>query len=209
MAALTGTNLLNSIIESSGVEINALIFNTLSAKLQQMIDNGTYSKLAAGIAMSGFSTVINDATDIGDLSDAIETNTTLIGEADEGEVDSIEFPPIIPPAMEERSIDGTAFDETPETIDAGTGSFKFMDDATVNTHVIIENFSSDDVISFSNAEVNDYFFGNEGEDVTITLNFNDSGVTNTIKLTGVVNSDDLVFNHEAFVDATGFDPFIS
>jgi len=83
MATLTGEKLLNSIIESTEVEINALIFNTLSAKLQQMIDNGTYSKLAAAIAMSGFSTVINGATDIGDLSDAVETNAALIEAAGE------------------------------------------------------------------------------------------------------------------------------
>jgi V8-like Glu-specific endopeptidase len=78
MATLTGENLLHSIIQTTGVEINALIFNTLSAKLQQMIDNGTYSKLAAAIAMSGFSSVINDATEISELSDAVETNAALI-----------------------------------------------------------------------------------------------------------------------------------
>ncbi len=78
MASLTGENLLNSIIVTTGVEINALIFNTLSAKLQQMIYNGTYSKLAAAIAMSGFSTVINDATAISELSSAVETNAALI-----------------------------------------------------------------------------------------------------------------------------------
>ena len=78
MATLTGENLLNSIIETTGVEINVLVFNTLSAKLQQMIDNGTYSKLAAAIAMSGFSTAINDVTTIGELSSAVETNAALI-----------------------------------------------------------------------------------------------------------------------------------
>lgn len=86
MATLTGEKLLESIIESTGVEINALIFNTLSAKLQQMIDSDTYSKLAASIAMSGFSTAINDATDINELSDAVETNAVLIQEAAEDEV---------------------------------------------------------------------------------------------------------------------------
>ena len=78
MATLTGETLLNSIIETTGVEINALVFNTLSAKLQQMIYNGTYSKLAAAIAMSGFSTAINDATAISELSSVVETNAALI-----------------------------------------------------------------------------------------------------------------------------------
>jgi hypothetical protein len=78
MAILTGENLLQSTVESTGVEINDLIFHTLSAKWQQMIDNGTYGNLAAGIAMSGFSTVINDATEISELTDIIKTNKALI-----------------------------------------------------------------------------------------------------------------------------------
>lgn len=78
MATLTGENLLNSIIETTGVEISTLVFNTLSAKLQQMIYNGTYSKLAAAIAMSGFSTAINDTTAISELSSVVETNAALI-----------------------------------------------------------------------------------------------------------------------------------
>src|SRR6056297_1911686 len=93
MATLTGENLLNSIIETTGVEINALIFNTLSAKLQQMIDNGTYSKLAAAAAMSGFSTAVNAAGEITALSDAIQTNTDLIEYADEDDIGTIKFPP--------------------------------------------------------------------------------------------------------------------
>ena len=93
MATLTGTNLLDSIIDSTGIEPNALIYATLSAKLQQMIDNGTYSKLAASIAISGFSTQINDATEALDLADTIETNVALIqAAADDAAVDAIDFP---------------------------------------------------------------------------------------------------------------------
>jgi Ca2+-binding RTX toxin-like protein len=82
----SGDDLLSSIIEtelgSEGGEVNPLIFNTLSARLDQMIDNGTYSKLSASIAMSAFSTVINDATEIGDLTDAVEdANDALFAEA--------------------------------------------------------------------------------------------------------------------------------
>lgn len=92
MATMTGTNLLESIVESTGVELNGLVSAILSAKLQQMIDNGSYSKLAASIAISGFSTLINDATGIRDLSDAVEANAALIAAATEGEVDTIVFP---------------------------------------------------------------------------------------------------------------------
>jgi Ca2+-binding RTX toxin-like protein len=82
----SGDDLLSSIIEtelgSEGDEVNSLIFNTLSARLDQMIDNGTYSKLSAGIAMSAFSTVINDATEIEDLTAAVEdANNDLFAEA--------------------------------------------------------------------------------------------------------------------------------
>jgi S-layer protein len=95
MATMTGTNLLESIIESTGVEVNALISATLSANLQQMIDNGTYSNLAASIAMSGFSTTINDATGITELIDGVEANAALIeAAADQAAVDAIDFPPI-------------------------------------------------------------------------------------------------------------------
>jgi len=87
MATMTGSNLLASIINSTGVEINGLVSATLSARLQQMIDDGTYSNLAASIAMSGFSTVINDATDITDLTDIVETNAALIQASTEVEVD--------------------------------------------------------------------------------------------------------------------------
>jgi hypothetical protein len=80
MATMTGANLLNSIIESSSVEVNSLISLTLSAKLQQMIDNGTYSKLAASIAISGFSTAINAATNINELSDTESSDYAIANE---------------------------------------------------------------------------------------------------------------------------------
>jgi Ca2+-binding RTX toxin-like protein len=82
----SGDDLLGSIIDtelgSEDGEVNSLIFNTLSARLDQMIDNETYSKLSASIAMSAFSTVINDATEISSLTDAVEdANNALFAEA--------------------------------------------------------------------------------------------------------------------------------
>lgn len=59
-----------------------------------MIDNGTYSKLAASIAMNGFRTTIKTATAINELSDAVEANATLIEATVEGTVDYIVFPPV-------------------------------------------------------------------------------------------------------------------
>jgi len=206
MAIMTGRNLLESIIESTGVEINGLIFGTLSARLQQMIDNNTYSKLAAGIAMSGFSTQINTATDINGLNDAVGINAGLIRAAGEGAVDQIEFPPIDGVTFTPINID-TGTIETPVVFDAGIGSLDFMDDATILTHVVINNFTSDDRITISNAQITSYSFANEGTDVDITFNFNDSGLMNHITLTGVVSSSILVSDKETFDAALGFDAF--
>jgi len=206
MAIMTGRNLLESIIESTGVEINGLIFGTLSARLQQMIDNNTYSKLAAGIAMSGFSTQINTATDINGLNDAVGINAGLIRGAGEGTVDQIEFPPIDGGTFTPINID-TGTPQTPVVFDAGIGSLDFMDDAAILTHVVINNFTSDDRITISNAQITSYSFANEGTDVDITFNFNDSGLMNHITLTGVVSSSILVFDKETFDAALGFDAF--
>jgi hypothetical protein len=201
MATMTGKNLLESIIKSAGVEINNLILATLSAKLQQMIDNGTYSKLAASIAMSGFSTVINDATEIGELNDAVETNAALIEAAEEDGVEDIVFPPI-----GYVDIDTAAF-PTQTDFDASGDAYNFLDDASISNYAVIENFSADDTISFVNADVGDYAFSNEGEDVTLSYNYNDEGTMNVIMLTGVVSSDDLVYDLASFTDAVGFDAF--
>ena len=111
MATMTGQNLLESIIESTGVTLNALLTATLTAKLQQMIDNGTYSKVAASIAVSGFSTTINDATEINELSDAIETNASLIEAAPDDGIDDIEFPPVGQTASYILAADATNVDE--------------------------------------------------------------------------------------------------
>ncbi|MGM0654274.1 MAG: hypothetical protein ACQETR_02985 [Thermodesulfobacteriota bacterium] len=200
MATLTGDNLLGSIIESSGVELNILIHATLTAKLQQMIDNHTYSKLAAGIAMSGFSTEIRGTMNINQLSNVIETNSNLIADAEEGEVDQIDFP------SEVTSVDiDTGTLETPASFDADDGAYNFIDDASVLNNVEISNFTSDDSIAISNATVEDYAFSNDGSDVNIS--YNNSGTINMITLIGVVTSDDLIYDQDTFEAAVGFDAF--
>jgi hypothetical protein len=210
MAVKTGSNLLLSIIESTGAEVNNLIRLTLSAKLQQMIDSGTYSKLAAGIAMSGFSTSINDRTGIKELGDAIEKNAALIEAAAEDEVDQIVFPNV-----------GNGGDDPHETttisadigtiedgiyLDAAQGSFLFTDDASVATFVVISNFTADDKIQIKNLPVGaTYQFTSDGNDVDITYNYNDAGLMNHIKLIGVGNEIDSYYDEAGFEDAMGFD----
>jgi hypothetical protein len=202
MATLTGENLLGSIIESSGVELNVLIHATLTAKLQQMIDTHTYSKLAASIAMSGFSTGIRDAINIKQLSDAIETNSGLIEASEEGDVDQIDFPSI----GNEEEVTNVDIDtgtlETPVSFDADGGAYNFIDDASILNYVEISNFTSDDSISISNATVEDYFIVNDGSNVDIS--YNNSGTINRITLVGIVTSDDIICDQDSLKASVGF-----
>jgi hypothetical protein len=210
MATLTGENLLGSVIESSDVEINTLIRSTLTARLQQIINNGTYSKLAAGIAMSGYSSAINDAMEITGLCDVVDTNAALIEAAAEGEVDLIDFPPVgnggDPSEVTPVDID-TGTLEAPEVFDAGNEAYNLIDDASVLNNMEISNFTSDDRITISNATIEDYAIGNDGTDVKISYNYNDSGTINMITLIGVVTADDLIYDQASFEAAVGFDAF--
>jgi len=112
-----------------------------------------------------------------------------------------------PPAFTSVGID-TGTLETPAIFDAAAGAYDFVDDASVAGNVVINNFSSDDIISFFNADPGDYAFANEGTDVKLSYNYNDEGIDNTILLTGVVSSDALVYDLSSFTAAIGFDPFV-
>jgi hypothetical protein len=92
----------------------------------------------------------------------------------------------------------------PGYYDAGTGAFNFMDDPMQLTHVVIDNFSSDDLITLMNAVPGDYSFSNDGEDVYMILN--NDGIINHITLTGVVDGGDVVHDSASFAAAMGFDP---
>jgi hypothetical protein len=99
------------------------------------------------------------------------------------------------------------------TFNAAGDAFNFMDDALINTNVAISNFSSDDVLSFSNADIEDYAFSTNGEDVVISLNLsenNDSIIVNSITLLGIIDDNEaIIHDQSSFINATGFDPFIS
>ena len=89
--------------------------------------------------------------------------------------------------------------------DAESDGFKYTDDASILTNVRIVNFSQDDVIEVSNAKASDYSITNTGSDVT--LEYNNNGLTNTIVLVNVVDSQALIFDEASFEDAVGFDAF--
>lgn len=91
------------------------------------------------------------------------------------------------------------------SLDAASAAFKYTDDAAVQNFVEIANFSADDQIEVTGAAADQYEFSNDGTDVDIT--FNNAGTINHIVLTGVVATDDLVYNEATFEAAMGFDAF--
>jgi hypothetical protein len=111
-----------------------------------------------------------------------------------------------PDTVTDVDIDTATF-PTQTDFDGSGDAYNFIDDASVSNYAIIDNFSADDTISFVNADVNDYAFSNDGEDVTLSYNYNDEGTMNVIELTGVVSSDVFVYDLSSFTDAVGFDAF--
>jgi len=63
----SGAGLLSNVTSASGIQLNDLIFNTLAAKIQQMMDNDTYSDLAASTAIFGSSSSFRDSMGMGEL----------------------------------------------------------------------------------------------------------------------------------------------
>ena len=91
-------------------------------------------------------------------------------------------------------------------LDASGGDFILLDDASAQGSVVVTGFAAGDSIQVSNASAGDYSFANNGTDVSIS--FNNNSTLNSITLTGVVSSDDLVYNEATFEAAVGFDAFI-
>lgn len=106
------------------------------------------------------------------------------------------------PPVTEVSVDVGEFGQ-PETLDASSEDFAFIDDADKQGDVIITGFSNGDTITFLNASSGDYAFNNDGEDVDIT--YNNNGITNTITLIGVANEAVLVYDEATFNAVMGFD----
>lgn len=190
MATVTGANLLASIIESTGVEVNSIIQNSLTMRLQTLLDNGFTSTMVLGTAMRAFSTAIEGAVTMNELMVDITTNIALIEVADE---------PVITLSVDIGTL------EVPESLSASGSSYIFTDDADILNCVIISGFTTNDSIHVSNASDGEYSFSNDGEDVDII--YNNGGTVNMITLTGVVSVDDLVYDESSFETAIGFDAF--
>jgi len=161
-----------------------------------------------GVTEQSITVAITDDTDVED-AETFTVTLSNVGGTVGGEAVTIS----------DAEATGTITDDTvsvdigainsPETLDASGNSYIFTDDADVANSVVINGFSTDDVIKVSNASEGDYFFTNNGEDVYITYNNIENGsVVNSIQLVGVVTTNDLVDGTEASFEAyIGFDAF--
>jgi VCBS repeat-containing protein len=92
------------------------------------------------------------------------------------------------------------------TVNAGTGSIKFTDDAGVRSDVILQNFSSDDRI-FTNTAADNYNFAISEEDPDdLVITFNNNGVLNQFVLDEVLaGKDAFIDSYASAVAAVGFE----
>jgi hypothetical protein len=81
------------------------------------------------------------------------------------------------------------------TYNAGTGSFKFTDDAGVRSDVLLQNFGSDDRIFTNTAALNYNFAVSEADPDDLVITFNNNGVLNQFVL------DEILAGKDAFIDS--------
>jgi hypothetical protein len=113
-----------------------------------------------------------------------------------------DLPP--PPTAVQRSIDnGPVF----ETFSAVTDSFDFTDDASKETNVVIDGFSSNDRITVTGASLADYNFGSGDDPNDLVISFTTSaGVLNNIVLNDIlVGKPDFINDYSSASAALGFD----
>jgi hypothetical protein len=91
------------------------------------------------------------------------------------------------------NLDGRGTIQSPETLDAGTGAFNYIDTISTANNVIINNFGADDQIDFNDTSI--LAIANDGAGTRIVANFN--GQVSEIFLTGV-GIGGLIFSLDTF-----------
>lgn len=94
------------------------------------------------------------------------------------------------------------------TLNASTDSFNFIDNASLETNVVITGFTSNDRITVSGAIAGQYSFGTgtDPNDLQITFNNTASGVVNSIILDdALVGKSVFIFDSVTARNAIGFD----
>jgi len=185
MAFLTGNNLLQSIIDSTGENLNGLIQATLSARLQQLIDSGTYSDLGAAIAISGFSSAIRGSQNIVTLKNMVTENVLLIEGEDDSTLISLSTTNPI-----QQATDGVA-----ETFVYEIDSSNFALQSLEAGDIILQGFNvSEDKLVFDDVTNGTTSTASFSTDVLIN-----SGVDTQINFDAVVlNNEDLVVAETGF-----------
>lgn len=174
-----------------------------------VITIAAYNQFANRVAVSNYmaNTVYNTPADYA-TSTAFDKEMTVTSDqatvtAAKQRIDNLADPSV---AKTQIAIDAGTL-HSPAVFDAGSDAFNFTDNAAVLTNVVINNFTSDDIITITNAEETDYSFANDATDMYIISN--NQGAINVILLTGVVSSDALVSDQASFTAAIGFDAFTS
>lgn len=183
-----GMNIIDALVNEYGLEIGMAPKNILANRLQGVLDGGAALSMSTILAPLNYaapghsitSTIINELKDEhpewfqegGNGSDTISLDVGNVG------------------------MDGNPREEV--TIEIGElESVVLADDADQHTHVLVYDFSDDDVIQVSNANEGDYFFTNDAENIYISYNNTDAGVFNMITLVGVLTSDVIIDGTEA------------
>lgn len=110
------------------------------------------------------------------------------------------------PAIVTQSIDVVGPNSTtPASINAGSDKFKFTDDATKDTDVLITNFTNNDSIVVTGATSAQYNFstGTDPNDLAISYQAS-NGAVNLILIDNVLNSSVFVLDYASAVQAVGF-----
>ena len=102
------------------------------------------------------------------------------------------------------SIDFLGDEGDPAPIDASSDSFTIVDRASSFTNVVIENFSSDDLIEFIGGDENDFEFAvqDSGADLLISCILSDGN--NLVLLDNVLDGTIAVNDYDSAVAGIGF-----
>jgi hypothetical protein len=189
MSNVSGKNLLGSLLYLKDIGLLQSQQQDLENALQEVLDAGQGSAFALADILR-VNPLITESLEQGEnLAVIVNTSVQEIENLIPVDVDTEPFP-------------------DPAVFDAQDNPYEFVDHAAAASNVIINNFSTNDIITFVNADPSDYTFANDGEDVMLTNNYNDEGIMNIITLTGVVDVDELVYDLDSFSAATGFNPFV-
>lgn len=212
MATATGENLVTAIETSTGVTLNAVLKKSLTAKLNQMIANGTYSATAAAIATQAVSTEIKAKVDANGGTAAFVNNVTAVKTAVENGTTIPTFgstTPTTPTFTLTTGVDAPELTANADTIEGVVSALS--SEATLNATDKIDGGAGVDTLKaelktdfagFSSAgglsNVENVELTNSG---TIARNFNATGVSGVEKYTlnGAISLNNLADTKAAVV----------